>query len=279
MYKVGIIQGRLSLGSPGAVQFFPQDWEAEFPLAKKMGFSSITWFLDRTIPGLDPIHDIWGKPEILAKIDAAQAITPLHAIDCGHLYPMFGPESQSTLEDFSLLLPVLASRLTDKIVIMPLLLQNAPHTPQEKEATLKTLKCFLDIAEPLGLRVALETEMPANELREFVEAIHSPAIGVCYDLGSCTAYGFDCPADIRYLEDMIFEIHLKDHKREHVIGKDASVMLGTGDTDFNGCFTALKDIHYTEGFTMQAWRGKDYLTDATTQLNFITKNLDQVYEL
>ncbi len=267
--RIAIMQGRLSPAGGSRLQFFPADWQAEFPLAKKLGFSGITWFLDQSTPGFDPVRDVWGSAAALEDVDRARAVLPIHSIDCG-LYPLFGADKERTVESFRILLPGLAGRLASSVVVVPLLVHTAPRTEEEKREARESVGKIAAVAAPLGLRLALETEMPADELADFVDSFGSPAVGVCYDIGSCTAYGFDCPADIERLGSRILEVHLKDHKRTHIIGKDRSVPLGEGDADFAGCFRSLNAIGYKGGYTMQAWRGENYLADAATQLGYIT---------
>ncbi|MCR4325892.1 MAG: hypothetical protein NUV59_03785, partial [Patescibacteria group bacterium] len=117
MHSIGIMLGRLSPAVDTKLQFFPKEWEAEFPIAKEMGFSSITWALDRDIPGFDPVQDIWGREDVLSRIDRAQTILPIDSIDC-NLYPMFGAGAEQTLADFRVLLPALAPRLSTGIVVI-----------------------------------------------------------------------------------------------------------------------------------------------------------------
>lgn len=272
MHSIGIMLGRLSPAVDKRLQFFPTNWEAEFPLAKEMGFSSITWALDRDIPGFDPINDIWVQDATLSRIDAAREILPIDSIDC-NLYPMFGEGIEKTLVDFRSLLPALASRLSTKIVVIPLLIHTAPKTEDKKRETAQTLRDLIAIAEPLGLRIALETEMPADELLSYVDSFGSASIGVCYDIGNCTSYGFDCAADIRALGKRILDVHFKDRK----VGSEQSMLLGTGDADFDACFEALKGIEYEGPYTLQAWRGENYLEDARTQLAFVKNKLNTAY--
>lgn len=272
MHPIGIVLGRLSPAIDNRLQFFPKDWEAEFPVARDMGFSFITWSLDRDIPGFDPINDIWGQDATLSRIDRVRAILPIGSIDC-NVYPLFGIGAERTLSDFRVLLPALAPRLSTGIVVIPLLISSAPKTDPEKEETARTLNELIAAAAPLGLRIALETEMPANELLSYVDSFHSPTIGVCYDIGNCTSYGFDCPADMRTLGERIFDVHIKDRR----VGSEQSMLLGTGDADFDACFKALKEINYSGAYTLQAWRGADYLADAAAQLSFVSNKLHTLY--
>lgn len=267
------MQGRLSPASNNRIQFFPQNWEKEFSTAKEMGFSGVTWFLDREIHDFDPIQDVWAKDAFLERIDAARAALPIHSIDCG-LYSMFGPDMEQTREDFAVLLPALAPRLTSRVVCVPMLEETTPKTEQEKKDARETLTIITAIAAQNNLRIALETEMPADELAAYIDSFGSPSIGVCYDTGNCTSYGFDAASDITKLGSRVFEVHLKDRK----IGSNQSVYLGKGDTKFEACFRALKQISYTGGYTIQAWRGNDQIADATTQLQFVTNLLAQTNE-
>ena len=273
MNAIAIMQGRLSPAEDSGLQFFPKDWPAEFPLAKEVGFSAITWFLDRDRPGLDPVNDVWGNPARLSEIDRVRAILPVHSIDCGR-YPLFGKEAARSRADFRTLLPALAPRLSSGIVAIPLLEEDAPRVESEQQEAREALQDLVAVATPLGLRFALETEMFADALADFIDSFSTPAIGVCYDIGNCTSYGADGPADITRLGTRILEVHLKDRK----VGSTQSVPLGTGDADFGACFQALKGIHYRGAFTLQALRGKDYLADAKSQLDFVKKKLQHAYE-
>lgn len=258
------MQGRLSPAQNGRLQFFPLDWLAEFAIAAKIGFSHIQWFLDRDIPGFDPIKDLWSQPEVLRQIDAVRKLTPISSVDCG-TYALFGREAVLTLHDFPLLFPSLAGRLATNIVSLALLEKNAPKTEGEKQEVLVNLKSLADLAATYHLRLALETELPAFELVAFLERLGRSNVGIGYDLGNCTSYGFDCPADIKFLGEKIIEVHCKDRRR----GSSQSLLLGTGDTNYPDAFAALKEIGYSGAITLQAWRGEDYLADAETQLKFV----------
>ena len=56
--KIGIVQGRLSESPINRLQFFPKDYEAEFPIAKKIGFDYIEFFSERKFNKNNPI---WNK--------------------------------------------------------------------------------------------------------------------------------------------------------------------------------------------------------------------------
>lgn len=273
MNSIGIMQGRLSPSYEGRFQFFPKDWSAEFSLAKKLGFDHIEWFLDRDEPGFDPVADIWGQESVLKEIDQTRQILPISSVDCGR-YPLFGDQATQTINDFKILLPALAGRLKTSVISIPLLEDHAPKTKEQKEEARGIIKQIITIAEPLGLKVALETEMPADELAIFIDSFQSPMVGVCYDIGNAVTYGVDAPTEIRHLGKRILEVHCKDRRS----GTTQSVLLGSGGADFPACFKALADIDYQGILTIQGWRGEDYLNDAVSQLAFVRSLLSKSHD-
>jgi len=258
------MQGRLSPSQSGRLQFFPQHWEEEFVLARNMGFSHIDWFLDRDIKGFDPIYDVWMRSEVLEKIDSACSILPLNALDSGR-FGLFGAEGEETKKIFHQLLPVLIPRLTSKIVTFALVEDLAPQSDSSWNEVRETIHFLAEHIRPLGARIALETELPASELLVFLDSLNDDSVGVCYDTGNTVSLGFDCPQDIQQLRERIISVHLKDRKK----GSRQSLLLGTGSVPFPETVQALKELHFIGPYTLQAWRGDDYLADARTQLQFI----------
>lgn len=267
------MQGRLSPSYDGRFQFFPRgEWKEEFTKAKELGFDAIDWFLDRGIEKFDPIRDVWANPVILSEIDQMRTILPINSIDCGP-YLFFGESGQTSLADFLTLLPILIPRLNSKIITIPLVEACVPKTEEHKHETVEALRQITDLAGSLGARVALETELPANELVSFIDSFNNPMIGVCYDTGNTTTLGFNCADEIRVLGARIFSVHLKDRK----VGETQSLLLGTGEVSFDACFKALREINFTGPYTLQAWRGDDYIQDAKDQLAFIKTKLSSYY--
>lgn len=267
------MQGRLSLPQAGRLQFFPLDWQEEFSRARDLGFTHIDWFLDKDIHNFDPVKDIWLKEDVLSKIDEARKTLPLNSIDFGR-FAVFGGGSAETVAVCKELLPLLATRLTNKIIVFALVENLAPHTPEEKSEAQAVLKQIVEIASPLGLRIGLETDMPADELKDFVDFFSNGSVGVCYDTGNTVTLGFNAADDVRALGARVISAHLKDRK----IGSTQSLLLGTGDVNFPDFFRALKDIGFNGSYTLQAWRGEDYIEDAKKQLAFTHDCLKQVYE-
>ena len=208
---------------------------------------------------------------VLSEIDKSIKILPIRGVDTGR-YGFFGLETAQTLATFKTFLPALASRLTGGVISIPLLEDKFPKSVGEQKETAENLRQVANLASALNLRLALETEWPAGQAIDFLGLLNCQNVGLCYDIGNATSYGFDCPREICQLEKRIFDVHLKDRE----VGKTQSMLLGTGDADFPGCFKVLKEIDYRGGFTMQAWRGEDYLKDTEIQLTFVKKCLSSL---
>ncbi len=267
------MQGRLSPAYDGRLQFFPRDWKKEFNVAKEVGFDYIQWYNDLHRNDLDPLSDFWNNEQFLKELDEQLKILPVSSVDIGK-YKVVGPEASQSITKFEQIFPGMAPRFFTKVISLPILENNKLKNVEEKKEAVGCIREMGKIAESFGLKIALESDMPADELLVFLHQVGLNNVGVCYDIGNCTSYGFNCPEDLVKLGERIFEVHLKDRK----VGTEQSVLLGKGDADFNGCFRVLKKIRYDGVCTMQAWRGKDYLRDARQQLTFI-KNMQKKYEI
>lgn len=267
---IGIMQGRLSSIQNGRLQFFPADWEVEFTLAKEIGFETIEWFFDRKSDALNPLDDIWGNPEIVKKIKAASRIVPTTSMDTDQSL-LYGDQAGKSVDRLGRLMNLSAGIIgTFNVAILE---DSRVNNAYELVELKNNLHPLIKVAEGNDQRIALETEMPSAILADLIKGFDSPAIGVCYDIGNCTSFGFDCPSDIRLLSNLIFEVHAKDRK----IGSSQSVYLGTGDADFETCFKALKDVGFKGNLILQTWRSDDYLADAKGQLEFVKGILRKIY--
>ena len=122
--------------------------------------------------------------------------------------------------------------------------RSHPDTPQKKDALVAVLKKVAPAARELGVTIALESPLPADELAQIVRAASSETIGVYYDVGNSIYLGFDVLADIRALGPLIRAMHLKDTAA--MLGDSH---LGKGRLDLPGTMQALKEIRY-DGWLM-----------------------------
>lgn len=71
-------------------------------------------------------------------------------------------------------------------------------------------------------------------------------IGVCLDVGHLTGAGFDAEKVFRDYGARVFDIHLKDVKVTYTKKGQTitDVFIGTGDVNFKGLFSALRETNY-----------------------------------
>jgi sugar phosphate isomerase/epimerase len=96
-----------------------------------------------------------------------------------------------------------------------------------------------------GMAVAFETgQETAATLRDFLERVDRPNLGVNFDPANMILYGQGDPiAALRELAPWIRQIHIKDAVRTAVPGTwGREVPVGTGDVDWPAFFRTLREV-------------------------------------
>lgn len=258
--RIGIMQGRLSPPQGDQLQFFPEDWKAEFAIARELGFEALEWiFLNSSN---NPILGWSGRRQALEQ--AREEGVAIESI-CADVFLIEHLTARSVAAQYTLVsLMKVAELMGVHLIGVPLLEGNLPQTASELGAVKENIRKALRLANG-GVELALEIDLPADSILTLLEMIDSPRVGVCYDTGNAMTHGFDAGADIRRLGPHLKEIHLKDR----LIGTTQSVRLGKGSVNFPDVFAALKEVNFDGLSVLQAWRGEDYLGNAKRQLEFI----------
>ena len=131
-------------------------------------------------------------------------------------------------------------------------IQSHPDTDEKKANLLKVVSTIEPMARERGIRIGLESPLPAPELKALAEAASSDHVGVYFDTGNANFLGFDPVEEVRVLGDLIWAIHLKDTTSESLAGLN----LGYGEVDFDAAMAAIKDIGY-DGWLMLETSGED----------------------
>lgn len=266
MFPIAMMQGRLSPGQEGRLQFFPRDWEAEFLVAKEMGFAGVCWFIDHQ-PSLNDALALWRDAAFLGRLDVARALLPITSVDAGP-FSFAVADREQTVTQLGQLFPAMRGRLSTNVFNLPLLEQTTLQGMDEAEyrGAVEALRRVVKLAAESEMKIGLETDLPREKLRALIEEIALPTVGVCYDIGNCTSYQFPCAEDLHELRDVLLEVHLKDRP----YGVPRSVRLGEGDAPIKACLEVLQRDGYQGILTMQAFRSDaTYLDDARGQKEFI----------
>jgi hexulose-6-phosphate isomerase len=268
---IGIVQGRLSPPVPGRIQAFPwASWADEFPRARASGFATIEWVFEADRPDQNPIWTAAGAAAIRRQIDATGVQVASLCADYFMAHPLFGGSDRARSDAAVVLERVLrqGAIVGARTLLVPVLEETEIRSARDKAELLGSLRAPLDLAAELGMRIGLETELPAAEYRALIDDAAHPALAAYYDVGNATARGFDVAADVRALAPCLAGVHVKDRRRG-----GPSVRLGRGDVDFPAFFDALAVAGYGGPLVLQPATSEDYLDVATAHLTFVRRHL------
>jgi hexulose-6-phosphate isomerase len=142
------------------------------------------------------------------------------------------------------------------------------------------IRLALPLAARLGVYIAIENvwnqflyqhdgpdNQSADKMRDFIDALNSPWVGVQFDIGNHQKYGK--PAEwIRTLGRRVVKLDVKDW------GKKAGwAKIGQGDVDWPALRQALLDIGYS------GWAAAEVAGGGRNQLQEVREQMDQVFAL
>jgi sugar phosphate isomerase/epimerase len=132
-----------------------------------------------------------------------------------------------------------------------------------RSAFAPVLEPALRRAEAAGIDILLECDLPPDALAAFMARHRHERLGINYDCGNSTWFGFDAADEIAITGRDIRNVHIKDCTRA-----DYSVPLGAGETRFDVVFGKLAAIPYRGDFVVQAARQPDDLAAARAYFAF-----------
>lgn len=273
MYKIGMMQGRLSPPKDDRIQFFPEDeWIAEFSAAAQIGFDCIEWLYDLHDANANPIASDSG-------IETARSISTLTNVQirslCAHCFiesPLVGADDEKLFELLGLLdwLFKRAKKLGVSRVVLPLEHASLLNSPQEEERQVTFMKQSLAVAEKIGIEIDIETTLPPTSLASFLNRVSHPLLKVNYDTGNSAGMGYSIEDEFQAYGHRIGSIHIKDKNL-----KGPTVAIGTGIVEFHKLSKLLCQIKFDGDIILEAARGVpgDELSWAKRNLNFLFQHL------
>jgi L-ribulose-5-phosphate 3-epimerase len=264
---LGVMQGRLLPKYRGRYQAHPVGyWQGEFSVAAELGLDCIEFILDLEDAEQNPLLRAGGSEEIL-RIASETGVAvktvcadyfmeaPLHHRDCA-----VATHSEAVLRR---LLNV-GAQLGLRDIVIPCVDQSSIQEPAKASLFSERLAPLLEEANKAQINLCLETDLAPEPFAELLEHLGSERVTVNYDTGNSAALGYDPQEELRCYGDRITDIHLKDRIRG-----GGSVVLGTGDAQFERFFAALPQCAYSGPFIMQAFRDDEGLEVFRTQLEWI----------
>ncbi|MDW8366589.1 MAG: sugar phosphate isomerase/epimerase family protein [Abditibacteriales bacterium] len=238
-------------------------WQQRFELAKEIGFDGI----EITVGENYREHPLWNREGVENFKRLAQAT----GVAVSSLSPGFWQsrgfhtdnraEGQAVLE---YLIPV-CRELGAEVILVPFF-GNHQLTSEDvhNQNLIEGFQNLAPLASEHHVKLALECTLNAADLSHLMEHIGSAFVGVYYDVGNATHFGYNPAEEIRTLGKHIFMIHSKDTD-----GK----MLGEGTVNFPACRESIRAIGYEGWIVLETPMGENPAEAARRNLQFTRENL------
>jgi len=137
---------------------------------------------------------------------------------------------------------------------------NAEEIPTMNSLIVESLAQLAPIAEQVGVKLGLENMLPNHpgadsaDLRQMVEQVNSPSLGVCFDSGHAHVAG-DMRGQFEELKDLIITFHIQDNDGT----RDMHLQPGYGTTNWQDFAEVLESMNFTSPIVIEArsWGGAD----------------------
>jgi len=252
---LGIFQGRLTPSNGRGIQFFPfENWENEFPAARKLGLDEIEFIFDRERYRENPL---WSERGIERINDLGQRYGVAVNHICADFFmrqPFFRTTETLRRENISVLKRLIeaAAAIGARNVEIPLVDNSSIKTEEEETVLVLSISEILPAARAAGVTISLETDLPPGRFLAVIKRFNDPAIKANYDTGNSASLGFDAEEEVTALAPYLGNIHIKDRKLN-----GGTVSLGSGNANFETFFRTLGNSGYRGSLILQAARGED----------------------
>jgi sugar phosphate isomerase/epimerase len=149
-----------------------------------------------------------------------------------------------------------------------------PHDPQTAEygKLLQRLRQVADLFAAHRIDLALETgQETAETLRQFLETLQRPNVGVNFDPANMILYDKGDPiAALRVLSPWLKQCHIKDAHRTKVPGQwGDEVVAGTGQVPWKEFFRVLEEHKYAGYCAIEREAGQQRVQDIRAAREFV----------
>ncbi len=269
---LGVIQGRLLPKYSGRYQAHPVGyWQDEFPIAKQLDLDCIEFILDYNDAEINPLLRDGGVEEILSVCENTGVSVRTVCADYLMEAPLHSSDPQVAEKSADVLRRLIhsSSALGSTDIVIPCVDQSTLEGAEAMDRLVTGFNPLLDLLEDKNINLSLEADLPPAPFYELLERFDSNRVTVNYDIGNSAALGFDCIEELEAYGDRMTDIHIKDRELD-----GGSVVLGTGNAEFERFFTKLKTFNYSGPFLMQAYRDDEGLVIFKQQLEWIKPYLE-----
>ena len=182
-------------------------------------------------------------------VDKLQSDLEAHGLTATSLLGRCDVQSETVVTDFQRTLNI-ANQMDVKVIFVSV------HTGEtDKSVVYERLRAIGENAEPLGVRVCLEThpDMAHNGdiALETMKGVNHPNIRINFDTGNVYYYNHDVNAvtEVEKIIDYVGAVHLKDTNGGYRTWHFPT--LGEGVVDYKAVFQTLNDTGFYGPFTME----------------------------
>jgi L-ribulose-5-phosphate 3-epimerase UlaE len=273
--KIGVMQGRLLPKYKGRYQAHPVGyWQDEFLIAKDIGIDLIEFIFDLDDANSNPLINSHGKELILNLIASTNVGVQTICADYFMHAPIHSPDkdiSYNSLKTLEKLL-VNASEIGVKDIVIPCVDHSSLNNLALRNNFIKSIKLFDAMLKDLNINLSLETDLKPKDFLSLMESINSNHVKINYDLGNSASLGYDINEEFNAYGKLITDIHIKDRN----LG-GSSVILGTGNANFDKFFLKIKEYNYRGPLIMQAYRD-DEINTFKDQFIWFKNYISNLYE-
>ena len=188
--KVGIRDGML-----------PVSFEESFQKAKDIGFDGIELCMGVNYRE----HPLWRD----GGIDQVNSLAAAAGVEVSSLSPggftafsFMHPTDSTRSEGIAKLqyLAEIAPELGAKVILVPFFGGGQIQDEHINASRfIDGVKAAAETAEKHGVFLAIESTLSAEQHQQIIDNVGSSAVGVYYDMGNATGFGYDSPSEIRSL--------------------------------------------------------------------------------
>ena len=253
--EIGFMQGRLSPLVDGKIQAFPWDhWQDEFQVAYNNCFSVMEWTLDQERLYENPFMVKEGQQEIIVLSNKYKISISSLTGDCfmqAPFYKVKGKNRENLLQDLGNII-ISCGKIGIEFIVFPLVDNGKLENAEQEKELKKGLALFDSELRQYGIKIAFESDLSPDRLKDFISGFSSKNYGINYDIGNSAALGFDPEEELEAYSDRILNVHIKDR----LLG-GSTVPLGSGNADIPKVLKKLNAINYNGNYILQTARAVD----------------------
>jgi len=250
--KFGIMQGRLLPKYKGRYQAHPVGyWRDEFPIASNLGLDSIEFILDYNDAESNPLLAQGGVKDIQNTEKSSGVKVRSICADYFMEAPIHSNETAVVDKSMKVLNQLItnASLMDVTDIVVPCVDQSSLKNKKDIDNFVTNIKSIISTVEKKKINISLETDLAPLAFANLIESIGSKNVTVNYDTGNSAALGYDPDEEFKSYGYKITDLHIKDR-----LYGDASVELGTGNTNFTKIINLISKYEYQGIVIFQAFR-------------------------